>query len=296
MSGVAARDAAGEAGMTGARVHDPTACLLGEGPLWHPERGELLWFDILGRTLHGDGRRWELAELSSAAGWIDRDALLVASGKHLCRLDLRDGALHPVAAVDEGNPATRFNDGRADPWGGFWIGTMGIGAEAGAGSIWRYHRGEARRLLAPVTIPNAIAFHPSGAFATYADTDRRLVWRQPLAERDGWPTGEAEVLLDLRAEGLNPDGAVFDADGTLWVALWGAGEVRGFGSGGERVGGFSCPAKQTTCPAIGGDGTLYCTTAAAGIAQEELARNPGQGRTYAWDAGLRGVPEPRVVL
>jgi sugar lactone lactonase YvrE len=279
------------------RVHDEAACLLGEGALWHPERGELFWFDILGRALHAQGRRWSLPELSSAAGWIDRDTLLIAEGKRLSRFDLATGVRETTAAVDEGNPLTRFNDGRADPWGGFWISTMGIGTEKEAGAIWRYFRGEVRRLIAPVTIPNAICFSPDGR-ACFADTDRQIVWCQPLTERDGWPRGEAETFLDFRGTDLRPDGAVFDAAGTIWIAFWGAGKVAGYRADGTQAGEFACPAKQTTCPAFGGEdlSTLFCTSAAAAIPQAEVARNPGQGRTSAWDAGIRGVAEPRVLL
>lgn len=276
-------------------VHDHTACLLGEGPLWHPERGELWWFDILNRTLHGPGTRRQLPDMSSAMGWVDRDAVLMARRGALVRHDLATGAEERVAGLDEGNPLVRSNDGRADPFGGFWIGTMGLRAEADAGAIWRLHRGELRRLLAPVTIPNAICFAPDGSHAHYSDTARGIVWRHRL-DGQGWPVGEGEVFLDLSGDGLHPDGAVTDADGHLWVALWGSGEVRGFAPDGRRVGSFHLPARQSSCPAIGLDGTLYVTSAAAGLPQEEHAMNPGQGRTHAIAAGLAFKPECRVVL
>lgn len=281
-----------------ARIHDATACLLGEGALWHPERGELWWFDILGRFLHGPGTRHALPEMTSAAGWVDRDTLLMAQRGALVRIDLVSGAMETVAPLDPGNPVVRSNDGRADPWGGFWVSTMGIGTEPKAGAIWRYFRGEMRRLVADVTIPNAICFAPDGSHAFYADTDRQIVWRQPLSDRDGVPVGEPVVHLDFRGTDLNPDGAVTDADGTIWIAFWGSGRIGGYAMDGSPVGEFTCPAHQVTCPAFGGDGfsTLYCTSAAAGIEQGILAREPGQGRTFAWDTGFTGRPEPRVIL
>ncbi|MBP1806538.1 SMP-30/gluconolactonase/LRE family protein [Rubellimicrobium aerolatum] len=284
--------------MTTARVHDQTICLLGEGPLWHPERAELLWFDILGRTLFVNGQRHRLTELSSAAGWIDRDTILLAQKGALLRFDLTTGRGETVAGLDEANPAVRSNDGRADPWGGFWISTMGLRTEKKAGAIWRYYRGEMRRLVPEVTIPNAICFDPEGTHAVYADTDLQTVWRQPLSDKDGAPTGERAVFLDFKGTDLHPDGAVFDADGTVWIAFWGSGKVAGYGRDGRPVGEFAVPATQSTCPAFGGEGlsTLFVTSAAAGIPQARLAQMPETGRTFAVETGLRGLPEPRVIL
>jgi sugar lactone lactonase YvrE len=283
--------------MTDARIHDETPCLLGEGPLWHPERGELLWFDILGRILHTPERRFRLPDLSSAAGWIDRDTILMARRGALLRFDLRTGAEEHVAGLAEGNPNVRSNDGRADPWGGFWIGTMGLRAEKGAGAIWRYHGGRVHLVVPAVTIPNAICFSGAG-YACWTDTEEQVVWRQPLRDADGFPEGEPSVHLDFRGTELHPDGAVFDAAGNIWIAFWGAGKVAGFGPDGKPVAEFRVPAKQSTCPAWGGPdfSTLYVTSAAAGLPQEELARNPDQGRTFAVDTGFRGLPEPRVIL
>ena len=283
--------------MTEARIHDQTPCLLGEGPLWHPERGELLWFDILGRMLHTPHRRFRLPELASAAGWIDRETVLMAQKGALLRFDLTTGASERVAGLDEGNPAVRSNDGRADPWGGFWIGTMGLGAEKGAGAIWRYWRGEVRKVIPDVTIPNAICFSPAG-YACWTDTEEQVVWRQPLSDKDGFPAGEPSVHLDFRGTDRHPDGAVMDAEGAIWIAFWGAGLVEGFGPDGRSLASFELPARQSTCPAFGGEGfsTLFVTSAAAGIAQKDLVKAPESGRTFALDTGFRGLPEPRVVL
>ncbi len=282
--------------MSAARIHDETVCLLGEGALWHPERGELLWFDILGRTLFVGGRRFRLGGLASAAAWVDRRTVLLAQRGALLRFDLETGDSARVA--DLPRDGVRPNDGRADPWGGFWISTMGLKAEKGAGAIWRYWRGELRRIVGGITIPNAICFDPEGRHAWWTDTEEGIVRRQPLREADGWPAGEAEAALDFRAEGLNPDGAVTDAEGNLWIAFWGAGQVAGFAPGGARLEEFAVPATQSTCPAWGGEGfsTLYVTSAAAGLTQEELTEAPESGRTFAVETGRRGRAEPKVEL
>ena len=120
-------------------VFDDRPCELGEGPLWHPERQQLFWFDIIGkRLMTRDGQEphsWAFDEHVSAAGWVDRDALLLASETGLWRFDLNTADRSLITPLEADNPVTRSNDGRADPWGGLWIGTMGKEAEPGAGSI-----------------------------------------------------------------------------------------------------------------------------------------------------------------
>jgi len=284
--------------MMTAVIHDGRICALGEGALWHPGRGALFWVDILGRRLlgrdHGGPREWPQAEHVSAAGWIDDDRLLVASETALFVLDLATGARRDLCPLDAGNPATRSNDGRADPAGGFWIGTMGKAAERGAGAIWRWHRGSLRRLFAPVSIPNAICFDPAGRWAQFADSATAQVMRVGL-DADGWPAGEPERFLDLSAEPFKPDGAVVDAAGATWIALWGGGGVAAFGPDGRQLARVDLPAVQVTCPAFGGPGlsTLYATTARVGLGARAGAAD---GVTLALPGLARGLPEPRVQL
>ena len=284
------------------RLFDPRPCALGEGPLWHPLRAQLFWFDIEGRALltrDGDGAKiWRFDDPVSAAGWIDADTLLVASARALLRFDLVSGRHEAVAALEADDPVTRSNDGRADPWGGFWIGTMGRGLEPGAGAIWRYFRGELRRLHAGVTIPNALCFAPDGRTVYFTDTPTRVVLRQRLAEADGWPVGAPEPFLDLRADGLNPDGAVVDADGRLWLAQWGAGRVAVHGPDGRLLDAAPLPAPHVSCPAFGGQdlATLHVTTAREDMTAEALAAHPLAGATFAIDVAARGQAEHRVAL
>lgn len=279
-------------------IFDDRRCELGEGPLWHPLREQLFWFDIIGnRMLSRAGERaleWSFPERVSAAGWIDRDSLLIASEARLFRFNTETGESRDVAALDAANPATRSNDGRADPQGGFWIGTMGKKAEAGAGAIWRYCRGELRQVFPAVTIPNAICFAPDGRTAHFADTVTGQVMRVAL-DGAGWPKGRPEVFLDLRAEGLEPDGAVIDAAGLLWLAEWGAARVSAYAQDGGRVRTIGFDAPHTSCPAFG-QGTLYCTTAMEGMDQAARTRHPRAGMTFAVPGVATGQAEHRVVL
>lgn len=282
-------------------VFDQTRCALGEGPLWHPGRGQLFWFDILGHRLMtrtgGETQVWQFAEHVSAAGWVDNDRLLIASETKLFLFDVETGASETVVLLEADDPTTRSNDGRADPWGGFWIGTMGKLKEKGAGSIWRFYRGEVRRLFPGITIPNAICFAPDGGHAHFTDTTTGVVMRQRLDPGEGWPTGEPEPWLDLRPEGLHPDGAVCDAQGNFWNAQWGARRVACYDAAGHFQHAVGFPADHTSCPAFGGPGltTLYCTSALEELSDAQMDV-PEQGMTFAAaDAGT-GQAEHRVIL
>lgn len=279
-------------------IFDDRICGLGEGPLWHPQREQLFWFDITGRrmlTRRGDeAQEWHFAEMVSAAGWTGPDGLLIASDRALFLFDLATGTRALLCPLEADDPATRSNDGRADPRGGFWIGTMGKRAEPGLGSIWRWHRGELRRLYGGITIPNAISFPPDGRTAQFADTATRRVMRVGL-DAEGWPAGAPEVFLDLVAEGLNPDGAVVDAAGLTWLAEWDAGRVAAYAPDGGRVTSVSFDAPHTSCPAFGGS-TLYCTSATQGMGSEARARWPAAGMTFAAAHVAQGQAEHMVIL
>jgi sugar lactone lactonase YvrE len=282
-------------------VFDARICGLGEGALWHPRRGQLFWFDILGKrmlTQTPDGPQdWTFAEMVSAAGWLDHDNLLIASETALFRFDLTTGQRHNVAALEANNPATRSNDGRADRQGGFWIGTMGKAAEDEAGAIYRYYKGEMRCLFGSVTIPNGICFAPDGRTAYFTDTATQIINRVAL-DVEGWPATAPEPLIDLRPTDQNPDGAVVDVAGNIWVALWGAAQIAVFDPQGQLVRTVPLAAPHATCPAFGGAGLdrLFCTSATQGMDSAARAGFPDAGKVFVFDCGATGLAEPQVTL
>ena len=277
-------------------VFDVRACTLGEGPLWHPEREQLFWFDILGKTLlsqrDGEPISWGFDECVSAAGWIDLDTLLVASETGLWQFDLPSGECVLIAPLEADQPLTRSNDGRADPWGGFWIGTMGFDAEPSMGAIYRLYKGELRKLVGDITISNSIAFSPDRRFAYYTDTPTRQIMRVLLDADNGWPAGDVEVFVDLKQSKRNPDGSVVDSEGCLWNAQWGAGQVVRYAPDGRSLQTYDLPAAQATCPAFGGPDleTVFVTSAAQG---RDAAKD---GQTFQLVAGVKGQREHQIIL
>ncbi|MDW3181909.1 SMP-30/gluconolactonase/LRE family protein [Roseobacter sp.] len=284
-----------------AEVFDDRRCILGEGPLWHPERSQLFWFDIMRhRLLSRDANGplgWRFDEPVSAAGWVDTDTLLIASASALWRFDLADGRKTQLCALEQDNPVTRSNDGRADPWGGFWIGTMGRTAEPQAGAIYRFYKGKLHRLFGEITITNAICFAPDHSCAYFTDTSTQKVMRVVL-DRDGWPEGAPVVFLDLSDDGLNPDGAVVAEDSTIWIAQWGAARVAAYAPDGAFLHAVDVPGVHATCPAFGGADfrTLYVTSARQGLSADVAHDQSPHGQTFAVHGVTEGRPEPRVIL
>lgn len=282
-------------------IYDNRPCELGEGPLWHPALGQLFWFDILNKRMLSqrgdDPLGWQFDRMVSAAGWVSTSQLIVASETALLRFDLATGESAPLVALEADNRVTRSNDGRADPMGGFWIGTMGKGAQKGAGAIYRYYRGELRKLYGDITISNAICFAPDGRTAHFTDTVTSRVMRVSL-DSEGWPNAAPQVYLDLTAEPSGPDGAVIDAGGNMWLAQWGAGRVACFDPAGHMLRHVAFDAPHTSCPAFGGPDltTLHCTSALQGMDDAARRAHPHAGMVFAQMGVAKGQAEHQVIL
>ncbi|WP_192035167.1 SMP-30/gluconolactonase/LRE family protein [Halomonas sp. YLGW01] len=294
-----------------AEVRVASACELGEGPGWDGARGDVRWLNILAAELHrarADGSEHRVTQLkrrtSYAALTRDGDYLLVAEGQ-LSRFDPQSGESTAFLPFEADNPVTRSNDARVDTHGSLWLSTMGLGAEKGAGSLYRLHRGELTCLRRGLTIPNALCFSPDGRHAYFTDTAIGWVMRWTL-DAQGFPERgddgafrEPEPWADLRHSGGGPDGAVMDAEGCMWIALWGAGRVARLNPQGKEIAHVALAARQPSCPLFGGPGlsTLYITTAREGM----TAPMEHDGALFAIDLadalpGCHGAAEPALRL
>ncbi|MDI5921232.1 SMP-30/gluconolactonase/LRE family protein [Halomonas sp. LR5S13] len=286
-----------------ARVAVACGCELGEGPQWHAVSGRLTWCDILGRRLHwldptsGETGHRALDQMVSLAVPIAGGGMLLVGEDRLARFDPTTGVLERFCDFEAGNPLTRGNDGRVDRHGSLWLSSMGKGAELGAGRLYRLHRGTLVELRAGLTIPNAICFSPGGEVAWFTDTASGVVMRWPL-DREGWPLGEPAPWADFSAQPGNPDGAVVDAEGHLWLALWGAGRVVRLDPQGREVDAITLPTSQPSCPAFGGErlDRLYITTAREGMDAARWREEPDAGHLFVADPGVPGLAEPTLRL
>jgi len=284
------------------RTIGPT-CSLGEGPLWHPLRRELFWFDIpAGKMFCSDAdgadvKVTDFGEPASVAGWIDKQTLLVgtASGLHEHSIDC--GKRRCIIEVETDKPGNRSNDGRVGPDGSLWFGTMAADQTPKAGRYYRYVSGKLEVLMENISIPNATCFSPDGRTAYFADTRSQIIWRIALDER-GAPAAEKEVHINLQGQDINPDGAVCDAQGYLWNAQWGASRLVRYAPDGSEDRVVEMPVSQPTCPAFGGDdlGTLFVTSAREGLSETELMGQTEAGRIFCFEVDVPGVAETRVIL
>jgi sugar lactone lactonase YvrE len=304
-----ARDLPGDIGNNVMIEHVPTSvlcaehCHLGEGATYDLTTDTAWWFDILeGRLFEahlesGRIRIHRLGRRASALARIDAARQLIAAEDGLYIRSIADGAMTLYRPLEADNPVTRSNDARVHPSGTFWIGTMGLKAEARSGAIYALHRGEILRLFPDITIPNAICFSVDGRIGYFADTAENVLYRVCLDPETGLPRDAPDVLL-RHTGGTGLDGAVVDADGLIWNARWGGGCIDVYSPQGERLRCLHVPARQTSCPAfVGPDlSRLLVTSAWEGMDAAARTADPQAGCTFLLDVAARGRGEPDVKL
>ena len=280
-------------------------CELGEGPFWHPLLKRLFWFDILNQSLlsaDANGHlvdRFTFKQPASAAAVIDEQTLAVATAGAILRFDVTTDTSTVMVPLEEDEPGNRTNDGRVNPAGGFWIGTMSRrgGQDEGVGAVYQYRAGELQTVLDGITIPNSICFSPDGRIAYFADTMTDTIRRCAIDPATGLPVGEWTDFAVTAGLG-SPDGSVVDSQGYLWNARWGGSCVVRHAPDGsiDRV--VELPVSRVTCPAFGGDDlkTLYITSAREHMTPEELEREPLAGSVFSIGVDVPGQPETLLKL
>jgi sugar lactone lactonase YvrE len=274
------------------------SAVLGEGPYWRPEDETLLWVDIERGRLHatrvssGETASVELGDISAVFPAFG-GGILTAGGSRLILRAERPGQgwAGRVIAQVPARAGVRFNDGAVDPAGRVWIGSMHKGETDPIAELYRLDGGMLFPVLKGVTVSNGLAWSPDGSRLYYADSPMRRI---DVFDYDP-ATGDAfrrRVFTDLRGADGMPDGLTVDADGCVWVAMWGGAALRRFMPSGRPDAMLPVPVARPTSCAFGGPdlSELYVTTACIGLSDSARAAQPLAGRLLRLRPGPFGLP------
>ncbi|CAN5919839.1 SMP-30/gluconolactonase/LRE family protein [soil metagenome] len=270
---------------------------LGEGAFWHPQEQRLYWVDIEGKKLHlydpatGQDRTIDVGErIGTVVPTPDGKALVaLQNGIHLLHLGTEELTLiaNPLESED-----IRFNDGKCDPAGRFWVGSMHLEQEENAAALYRMNLdGSVQKILSGKTISNGIVWTADRKTMYYIDTPTRQVTAYDYDHATG-DISNPRVAVEVPEEAGNPDGMAIDAEDKLWVAHYGGHAVIRYDpETGERMQKIELSAPNVTSCAFGGEDldTLYITTAREGMDEGELEKYPQSGGLFWVKPGVRGA-------
>lgn len=296
-------------------ILNDSLCELGESPFWHPVERALYWVDIPGRLLLrtrgevgiGTVERWPVSSEPGCIAPARSGGLVIALRDGVYRARRWGGPLTRLAGVDYDTRTMRFNDGKCDPLGRFWAGTLNENKDKPDAVLYSLDArdGRAPRLTpmtTDATTANGLAFSPDARTLYWADTathrvrawdwdamantlSRERVFAQFDAKPVGW-TLESPVRYQGR-----PDGATVDADGHYWAAMFEGGQLLRFAPTGEQVAAVATPVQCPTMPCFGGDDlkTLFVTSARKGRPAAEIEQRPASGSVLSMRVETPGI-------
>jgi sugar lactone lactonase YvrE len=274
---------------------------LGEGPVWDPGSACLYFVDIERNRVHRFhsvthvSRTYDAGSMVGAVALADAGDLVMAVRDGFARLDLDSGRVRTIAGVEADRPGHRMNDGKVDPAGRFWAGTMALDMRRGAGALYRLDPGGAvQTMVRDVSISNGLDWTDDGARMYYIDTPSRSIDVFDFDLASGAVANRRPLVRVPREDGF-PDGLTLDAEGGIWVACWSGSAVRRYTPDGalDRV--IELPVTHPTSCAFGGPDLrdLYITTAATALSPAERARQPHAGGVFRCRPGVAGRPANR---
>ncbi len=275
-----------------ARTADVT-CVLDEQRLY--------WVDIKRRLIHrfdpatGKDESWATPEDVGSLAVREKGGLIVALKTGFYFFDLETGTATPAALPLGEPPHNRFNDGKTDRQGRFWAGTMDDNQKLTTGGLFRLTPTlDCKQMVRDICCSNSLCWSPDSRTMYYACSGQQLVWAWDFEPASG-EISNRRVFAAIGEKRVVPDGATVDADGYVWIAMWGGWSVVRYDPKGriDRV--VDMPVQQPTCPMFGGPGldVMYVTSASIGLDPQELDRQPQAGSLFAVDVGVKGLPEAR---
>ncbi len=281
-----------------------SACALGEGPRWQAEEGRLYWVDIARNQL----LRWHAQSGAVEQRGFDQPvacfAFRAAGG---LVLGMKDGC----ALIDEwsasprpfgpqplsGKPHHRMNDGRTDPAGRFWVGSVNGAKDVADATLYRLDAAGALTVIeGGMTTCNGAAFSADGRHFAHSDTPSHAVRAYAYDPASG--ALSSRRILHAFPPGVGPglgrpDGGSFDAEGCYWVALFDGWRVVRLSPAGDILAEIALPVQRPTMIAFGGADrrTAFVTSATTGLDAAALAAQPQAGGVFAFRVDVPGVPE-----
>jgi len=275
----------------------PVAATLAEGPFWNAAERAFYFVDIKGRRLHrcneqgGDRMSWQApAEIGFALPMADGDFICGLPGK-LARFT-RAGAFETALEIESRHPGNRCNDAYVDPAGRLWFGTMDNGETAATGSLYRLDARGLHAMDSGIIITNGPCHSPDGKTFYHTDTLARVVYAYDCAP-DGALSGKRELVRYAQGVSGYPDGSAVDAEGHIWISLFGGSRIERYAPDGALVQTIPMPCPNITKVAFGGDDlrTVFVTTARKGMSDEALAAHPLAGGVFTFRVDAPGLPQ-----
>lgn len=281
-------------------------CLLGESPMWHPQEQALYWCDIPGRRLHrldpasGETRQWDFPVEPASCAPILGGGLLLAMRDGLWRFDTASGVRSLLARPPYDPTTERFNDGKCDPQGRFWVGTIYEPRDPPLAALYCWDQGALARRADGITVSNGLAWSLDGRTMYWSDTKTHTVFAFDFDPADGRLSGRRVFRTfalrvagqPLETYGGRPDGAAVDAEGCYWVAMFEGQRLVRLSPQGEVLREVRLPVRCPTMPCFGDADlkTLYVTTARDKRPPDELAQQPLAGCVLAFRVEVPGLP------
>ena len=279
---------------------------LGESPMWHPREQVLYYCDIPGRRVNrydpatGALSHWPFdTEVASLAPMLD-GGLLLAARDGLWRFDTQTGTRSQLAPPPYDRNIERFNDGKCDPQGRFWVGTIYEPRDAARAALYRFHRDGLIKCADGITTSNGLAWSPDGRTLYWSDTKAHVIHAFDFDLIDGELSGQRVFCrFPLKPAGPTPvdyggrpDGAAVDAAGNYWVAMFEGQQLLCLSPSGQLLRTVRLPVRCPTMPCFGGADlkTLYITTARENRPADELAAQPLAGCVLSMRVEVPGLP------